>query len=70
MGVILCEFESRPPHPDTQEEISKEVSSFFCIVGVIKICRLYPCIAEVEKILLESLGDMEKVRTFVAVVWE
>ena len=27
MGVILCEFESRPPHPDTREEISKEVSS-------------------------------------------
>ena len=32
VGVILCEFESRPPHPDTREEISKEVSSlsFLC----------------------------------------
>ena len=29
MGVILCEFESRPPHSISQEEISKEVSSFF-----------------------------------------
>ena len=28
MGVILCEFESRPPHPSRKEEISKEVSSF------------------------------------------
>ena len=28
MGVILCEFESRPPHSISQEEILKEVSSF------------------------------------------
>ena len=27
MGVILCEFESRPPHPDTTEEKSKGFSS-------------------------------------------
>ena len=51
MGVSLCEFESRPPHPDTIEEKSKGFSS-------------------VSLFLLESLGDMEKVRTFVAVVWE
>ena len=34
MGVILCEFESRPPHPSPQEEISKEVSSFSLYTAV------------------------------------
>ena len=28
MGVILCEFESRPPHSISHEEVSKEISSF------------------------------------------
>ena len=31
MGVSLCEFESRPPHSISQEEVSKEASSFFDI---------------------------------------
>ena len=34
MGVILCEFESRPPHSKNQEEISKEVSSFSLYTAV------------------------------------
>ena len=37
MGVILCEFESRPPHPDTEEEKSKGFSSFSFIQPAVNL---------------------------------
>ena len=38
MGVILCEFESRPPHPSRKEEISNEVSSFSLYTVCMRTC--------------------------------
>ena len=35
MGVILCEFESRPPHSISHEEVSKEASSFFVYIRIL-----------------------------------
>ena len=51
MGVSLCEFESRPPHSISHEEVSKEASSFCFYFGNDAITVMMP------KIVGESVSS-------------
>ena len=64
MGVSLCEFESRPPHPDTTEEKSKGFSSFSFIQPAVNLSIISKNHCEGGENFQRSIADFRNVRTF------